>query len=265
MTAPYFVLGGFGIDAADLVDLRARIARVAKSFDFPMRYPYEIKFGNVGKNKDDAKKPNWMVRAGLQMVQQRRALALSCLNELAEIDSVRAIAVAVDRKEAYGQLVQRATESLLERINWDCRERGSTACLVFCDQEEANEEGLRHVTRNGSSYMRFDRILDTISFMPSTDTVGIQMADLVAGAVSRYLNAGDPGFLRVIWPSLRRNENTGAVIGYGLKFYPSGSCEPPPPQVEPWPEFDRVVSEYQARALGLRLDWTSDGTPDIYA
>jgi hypothetical protein len=83
--------------------------------------------------------------------------------------------------------------------------------------------------------------------MPSEESIGVQIADLIAGSFNRYLNGGDPGFARILWPSLRSNA-AGRVHGFGIKMYPNGKCAVPPAQKEPMPEFDVKVAELERKA-----------------
>jgi hypothetical protein len=73
------------------------------------------------------------------------------------------------------------------------------------------------------------------------------MADLIAGSFSRYLNNGDPGYARILWPALRRS-SAGHVNGYDIKIYPNGKCAVPPPQTNPIPQFDAKVAELERKA-----------------
>jgi hypothetical protein len=45
----------------------------------------------------------------------------------------------------------------------------------------------------GGEYATKLATVDTTSFMPSEESIGVQIADLIAGSFNRYLNGGDPG------------------------------------------------------------------------
>jgi hypothetical protein len=263
LTRPYFVLGGFGIDADAVAELQDRIRKVARHYGFPLAHPQELKFNQVGRAHDNTpSKPHWMLRAGMLDRDERRAFVYACLRELAETSTVKILAVAVDRRETYGprKPIVHAIEPLLERIDFDCKDH-TTKGLVVCDEEQADDEALRSVTRKGSWYVRFFSIIDTLSFMPSTESIGVQLADLVAGSVSRYLNTGDAGYMRCIWSAFRKNEWDGRVNGYGIKVYPKGSCPHPPAQPVPWPPTDRRVHEIELRKRGIAVTWNEAGIP----
>lgn len=262
-TRPFFVLGGFGIDSDQLAHLQAVIRDTTTRFGLSLKHPCELKFNNVGRSKDSERKPNWMVRVGLQEFAERRALVYACLDQLAQVPTVKLLAVAVDKRLTYGvyRPIQHAIEPFLERVEYDCADH-STHGLVICDEEEADDKALRQQMREGSLYVRFNRIADTLSFMPSSESIGIQLADLVAGSVGRYLNHSDPGYMRHVWPAFRANA-IGRVNGFGIKIYPHGTCQAPPQIPTPWPPSDRKVHEVHMARLGYSVTWQSDGTPVI--
>lgn len=50
---PFFVMGGFGIDADQLPELQARTRKVAATFGLTLKHPVELKFNHVGRNEGD--------------------------------------------------------------------------------------------------------------------------------------------------------------------------------------------------------------------
>lgn len=262
--SPWFVLGGFGIDSEFIPGLNERVRMTAKSFGLSLDYPKEIKFYHIGKSSHGKQehKRNWMVDAGLTDTRQRRALGLSVLRHAVYQPSVRAFAVAVDRRklDPGENPVLPAIRLLLDRVQMDLQYFG-TSGLVFMDEENAVDKDLRAALRSGSGLIKsYTRILDTIAFMPSEESPGIQAADLVAGGISRFLNTGDPGFARVIWPRMRHRN--GVRAGYGIKLYPGSPWVPEPEaQKVPWPEFDRKVHEFEFSARGQTVEWDDSGCP----
>ncbi|UQB90879.1 MULTISPECIES: DUF3800 domain-containing protein [Mycobacterium] len=247
---PFFTLGGFGIDADQLPLLKGSIQTTAFNLGFNSTYPSELKFSHVGLNRDPDRKPNWMIRSGLTTQVEKRALVIGCLQTLAAIPSVKIIVVGVNQRLTYGgqSPIIHGIHPLFERINYDCREH-ATGGLVICDEEQADDKRLRDATRSGSFYTRFDKLVDAISFMPSHESIGVQMADLIAGGFNRYLNSEDPGYVRILWPKLRAN-GAGRVHGFGVKLFPSGTCPNPPDPPWPLPGLDEQVGQRLLQCLG---------------
>jgi hypothetical protein len=67
-----------------------------------------------------------------------------------------------------------------------------------------------------SNYKNF---VECIFLTPSHMSIGVQMADMVAGAIGRHFNQGDSTFFDVIRPSFRAKPN-GDIDGYGLVKFP---------------------------------------------
>jgi len=68
----------------------------------------------------------------------------------------------------------------------------------------------------------YENIVETIFFAPSEATVGLQLADMVAGAVHRSFQYGEHRFAELIKPSIRSSPR-GEIIGYGLVKMPKGN------------------------------------------
>ena len=62
-------------------------------------------------------------------------------------------------------------------------------------------------------------IIETVFFVPSDKSMGIQLVDMVAGSISRYISARDDNFYRHIKSIVRRNDK-GEAKGFGIVFVP---------------------------------------------
>ena len=262
-TKPFFALGGFGIDATQVPELGRRIRSVAERYGMPLGHPVELKFNQVGRSKDNKpSKPHWMIRAGLTNPNERRALVYSALREAAQVPSVEFLSVIVDQRQLREEdhPLKEALTPLLERIQMNAQKH-STQALVLMDEEQADDKALREVMRNGSEFLKYDRILDTIAFIPSEESIGIQVADLAAGAISRYFNSDDPGYVRTFLRSAICSP-AGYHNGYGVKVYPRGRFTAPSQRTAPWGSVDREVHQIEfARYPGETLTWRDDGRP----
>lgn len=70
--------------------------------------------------------------------------------------------------------------------------------------------------KNVSSYPNY---VETLFLTPSHHSIGIQLVDLVAGAIGRAMNTGQTHFARLIKPALRTGPK-GKIWGYGLVRFP---------------------------------------------
>ena len=82
----------------------------------------------------------------------------------------------------------------------------------------AHHHGLienKPITVKGKVRSNYSNIIKTVQFSPSHYSVGLQLVDMVAGAIGRYFQCGDRTFVKPLLSSFRAAP-TGAIAGYGL-------------------------------------------------
>jgi hypothetical protein len=72
---------------------------------------------------------------------------------------------------------------------------------------------------SGKSISNYRNLIEGLFVHPSNMSVGIQLADLVAGAVWRRFERNDGRWYQMAEPSFRRSSK-GVVDGYGLVRFP---------------------------------------------
>ncbi|MCA3750221.1 MAG: DUF3800 domain-containing protein [Phenylobacterium sp.] len=80
-----------------------------------------------------------------------------------------------------------------------------------------HHEKLLHSSSEFTS--KYENLVEGLFIHPSNLSVGIQLADMVAGAVWRKFEKNDERFYNLLEPSMRRR-STGEVEGFGLVKYP---------------------------------------------
>jgi hypothetical protein len=83
---------------------------------------------------------------------------------------------------------------------------------------KAHENLLRPAGKSTSDYKN---LVESLFFLPSDTSVGIQLADMVAGAVWRNFEKKDNFWYCRLEPALRRSA-TGVIEGYGIVKQPKG-------------------------------------------
>lgn len=78
------------------------------------------------------------------------------------------------------------------------------------------------VENEGTFVSTYENYVETIFLTPSHHSVGIQLADMVAGAIGRAMNTGESRFARLIKPALRTGPKD-RIMGYGLVRFPKRS------------------------------------------
>lgn len=67
---------------------------------------------------------------------------------------------------------------------------------------------------------KYENYIETVFLTPSHHSIGIQLADIVAGAIGRSFNAPDPRYMDKIKGSFRASRG-GNINGYGLVKFPT--------------------------------------------
>lgn len=88
------------------------------------------------------------------------------------------------------------------------------------DQLRRQHRGL--VQERGAFSSSYGNYIETVFLTPSHHSVGIQLVDLVAGAVGRYYNAKDDTYASRLWSAFRASPQ-GKIDGYGLVKFPKGT------------------------------------------
>ncbi len=74
----------------------------------------------------------------------------------------------------------------------------------------------------GDFTSKYQNLVESLFFQPSESSVGVQLADMVAGAVWRKFEKGDDFWYQRLEPAIRKSEG-GRVEGYGIIKFPKGT------------------------------------------
>lgn len=222
---PYFILAGVIIPEGQWTGVAKELTQLKQSY----RIRGEIKWRYFGAENRDARNT---VRHLDQM--KRNAFRHFMYGILTRRRSVRIIAAVANVRAAYAtpyindehDLYAHCYKPLTERFQYflqDLSRESGSACygIVIGDQMGRKQDtrlGRVHQYLTQSSApntSNYDNIVETVALVPSHFSIGIQFADMVAGAIGRKFNAGDETCFARIEPALRRSPD-GTVDGYGL-------------------------------------------------
>lgn len=116
---------------------------------------------------------------------------------------------------------------LAERFQRQLETVDDVGILVADSRHREDDDRLRrffgHLQKDGTPYMRLDRIIETLFLEPSHYSIGLQCADLIIAATAaaeRGVGQGR-GYFGKLEPRFARHPATGAVDGVGIKRVPS--------------------------------------------
>lgn len=229
---PLFVLGGIVVPEDFWAKLAADLRRLKDHF----KIEGEIKWRYFAPEKPGSKKHSL---SHLNPVQ-KEALRTKLYEIIGTYKSIRLICVATNVPLAYGltyiknadDLYWYSYKQLTERFQYYLQDLERTVGqhvngIVVCDhrgpKDDARLRELHQQLLDGSkkNFSSYPNLIEGLFIAPSHLSVGIQFADMVAGAVFRASKAKDTRYFQQIEGSFRRSP-TGKLEGFGLVKFPKG-------------------------------------------
>ncbi|MCF7957149.1 MAG: DUF3800 domain-containing protein [Phycisphaerae bacterium] len=99
--------------------------------------------------------------------------------------------------------------------------------LVICDHRERSQDRRLRLLHHGMvensrfCHSNYGNLIETVFFAPSELSLGIQLADIIAGSFFRKIEKDDSRCYDIIESSVRKSE-TGQMEGYGIVKVPKG-------------------------------------------
>lgn len=220
----FFTLAGFMIDANDILEIE-------KNFkDIKLKY---------GLNESTEVK--WSCsysKLGLNF-EQYINLKTDIINMISNYKN-SVIGIAMDKAYCYknkkdirnhNDLYAFALNLLMERVCMEISDRegkdSQTPALMFTDSRRSDNNNkldkelqiaYLRARRLGTYYINFPNFCESLVFIDSNFSSGIQCADFCAGAIHKYFEANDSFFFDLLLPAIRCNKE-GNIYGYGIKLY----------------------------------------------
>jgi hypothetical protein len=159
-----------------------------------------------------------------QIIKSHRSIkVVACVCNCSEAYKIRDIN---SQDDIYFQTYKPVTERFQYFLQDISREVGSKISgLVVSDHRGSKDDSkmrLQHerlIRENGRYTSTYTHFVEGLFFSPSHMSVGIQLADMVAGATWRFFERQDDSFFNEIRASFRSKPN-GEIYGYGLVKFP---------------------------------------------
>ena len=225
----YFILGGVVIPEEVWVKLAADLKRIKLSYGVQG----ELKWRYFAPDKGGRETSISHLAAA-----QKEALRSELYKALTAYRAVKIISVVTDTAAAYTKgyvdspekMYWLAYKQLTERFQYYLQDLSrlighSVHGIVVCDNRGSkDDENLRNLhaalmNSNTENVSRYQNVIEGLFIAPSHLSVGIQFADLVAGAIFRQFKAKDDRFYKQIAGALRRSPS-GSVDGFGIVKFP---------------------------------------------
>lgn len=221
----YFVLGGIIIPEGVWHSLRDGLL----GLKVRLKIRGEIKWRYFSAANDDAQNP---MRALDQVTRDTIRSEIYAL--IRKHPGAICIATVVSHEAAYempsindqADIYHLAFKGLTERFQYYLQDISMSSGakqhgMVVADQRSSGDDKLLRQTHEkflystGKNISRYENFVEGLFVQPSHLSIGIQLSDLVAGAVWRKFERGDDTYFAQIESSFRRSPS-GQIAGYGL-------------------------------------------------
>ena len=225
----YFVMAGLVIPEDLWPGMRDKLTGLKRA----TAYHGEVKWRYFAPNNDDAANPMRHWDAARRNEFRSRVFSI-----ITETKSYRIIACVSETPTAYAlgnvnsqeDLYFRTYKPVTERFQYHLqditRESGRDSFgLIVADHRGRGEDErmrLQHerlVRETGQYTSNYANFIEGLFFSPSHMSVGVQLVDMVAGAIWRAQTHGDRTWYDKIRPSFRASP-AGQIEGYGLARFP---------------------------------------------
>jgi len=223
--SPFFVLGGIIIPDESWHVLKGRLEEVKREFGVNGEIKWRYFF--MAKSKKHENSLDHLER------ERREELRARLFGILADRELITTIGVVADTTAAYTQpginnpdeLYERAYKLMTERFQYHLQELKANGIVVCDHRERGDDRRLREFHDNllsgrHSAYSKYENLVEGLFIAPSHLSVGIQFADMAAGAILRFVKDDDRRFFDQISHTLRKSRK-GEVDGYGLVWIPT--------------------------------------------
>ena len=225
----YFVIAGLVVPEDRWVGLNDKLSGLKRA----SAYFGEVKWRYFAPNNNDRDNPmaDWDV-------ERRNAFRNAVFAIITEIKSCKIIACVSEAPTAYGigpvksqsDLYFRTYKPVTERFQYLLQDitrtsgRDSYGLIVADhrgrgDDEQMRQQHERLVRESGQHTSNYANFIEGLFFSPSHMSVGIQLVDMIAGAIWRAQSHNDRTWYDRIRLSFRASP-TGTIDGYGIARFP---------------------------------------------
>lgn len=219
---PYFTLGAAIIEDKDW---RA-IANKVRGFCTTNQLRGELKWRYFSPHNSSAENPLLGKSA-----EQRKALSLGFAKVIAScpltiIACVTDIGAAFDYASVTNQqeLYHFAYKPLSERFQYFLQDRDSLGIMIADHRGRDNDRLFRAhhdtlINHGGGTISGYSRFIEGLFLQDSCHSIGVQIADFVAGAIHRAYSTKDGELAAILKDKIRRKPD-GTITGHGIVHHP---------------------------------------------
>ena len=232
----YMVLGGVIIPEGAWVAVKNELSRIKKKYKVTGEVKWKF-FGTGSKREDNnlshlSNPEKDLFRADVfDIMTSRKSIKLLCC--VTSIEAAYRMETVKNQDDIYSLTYKGISERFQYFLQDASRVIGQSQYgMIISDhrmQQDDDKLRARHhdMIDNNTKYTSdYKNIIETVLFSPSHVSPGLQLADMVAGAVHRAYQYGEVRFAAAIRSAFRQSPN-GEISGYGIIKMPKfGFIEP---------------------------------------
>jgi hypothetical protein len=223
-TDKYLVIGGVIIPAGAWHS----VAKEYKSIAAPARGEIKWKYFGTGNKENTISHLSRIEKDRLRMAIFNLLISIKFICCVTSIEAAYRMPTIINQDDVYHLTYKAVTERFQYFLQDVQRATGEPQKgVVVCDHRMSDDDKKlrkRHhelLESDEAFTSAYDNFVETIFFSPSEVTIGLQLADMVAGAIHRSFQYGEHRFLEAIKPGFRSSP-TGNIDSYGLVRMPKG-------------------------------------------
>ena len=223
-TSKFFTLSSFMIDANDILKLESKFKDIKLKYGLSenVEMKWSCSYSKLGLSFEEYINMRYDI---IQMISEYKNSVIGII-----MDKENCYKNKKDIK-THNDLYAFALNLLMERICMEISDRDGrnaiTPALMFTDSRKNDNNNkldkelqisYLRAKSLGTHYIKFSNFCESLVFIDSAYSSGIQCADFCAGAIHKKFENDDSKFFDILLPSIRTNKQ-GNVYGHGIKLY----------------------------------------------
>lgn len=230
----YFVIAGLVIPEDRWIGMRERLVGLKRA----SAYHGEVKWRFFAPNNNDAENPMLGWEQARKNEFRDRVFSI-----VTDTKSCKIVACASESLTAYAlgnvnsqeDLYFRTYKPVTERFQYLLQDitrasgRDTFGLIVADHRGKGNDDGMRQrherlIRESGQYSSQYSNFIESLFFAPSHMSVGIQLVDMVAGAIWRAQAHNDTTWFARLRPSFRTSAK-GQIDGFGIARFPKAGWQ----------------------------------------
>ncbi len=230
VNSKYMVLGGIIIPEDQWHKVRDDLRRIKSDYNING----EIKWRYFSPSNND--QDNSMKHL---MFEDKKEVRKKIIDIVNKYKSVKIISVLIDINKAYGleyvnnedQLYWYSYKQLVERFQYHLQDMSRSVGqtihgIVVCDNRNKHHDNyLRNlhenmILSNKENLSNIGNLIEGLFISPSHHGIGIQIADIIAGAIFQKYERNHEWCFNQLQESFRKNPKNNNIYGWGLVVWP---------------------------------------------